>query len=66
MKVFTLKAKYRQSPYGSGTFWKVVEIDNTTYHDLESFGKRSAFKMAMEEFWILFGKILKYAKMDVT
>ena len=36
-----------------------MEIENTILQDLESFGKKRSFKMAMEEFWILSGKILK-------
>ena len=33
-------------------FWKVMEIDNAIFLDLESFGKERFFKMAMEKFWI--------------
>ena len=29
-----------------------MEIDNAFYQGLESFGKREAFKMGMEKFWI--------------
>ena len=48
---FTLSHVYSvgQDPYG---FWKVVEIENSIFQDLESFGKERIFKMAMEKFWI--------------
>ena len=39
-----------------GKFWKVMEIENTILQDLESFGKKRSFKMAMEEFWIFVWK----------
>ena len=45
---------------GFGKLWKVVEIADTIFHDPESFGKGRFFKMAMEKFWSLFGRILKY------
>ena len=34
-------------------FWKVMEIKNAIFQDLESFGKEMIFKIAMEKFWIL-------------
>ena len=35
---------------GFGKLWKVMEIDNAIFQDLESFGKGRFFKMAMEKF----------------
>ena len=29
-----------------------MEIDSTIFQDLESFGNREVFKIAMEKFWI--------------
>ena len=43
-----------------------MKIDNAIFRDLESFGKREVFKMAIEKFWILVGAILKYPEMDKT
>ena len=40
---------YEQGLYG---FWKVMEIENAVFQDLESFGKEKIFKMAMERFSI--------------
>ena len=45
-----------QGPYG---FWKVMEIENVIFQDLESFGKERIFEMAMAKFGFLFGKFLK-------
>ena len=36
-----------------------MEIENTIFQDLESFGKERIFKMAMESFGFLFGEIQK-------
>ena len=44
---------YNRVRTGFGKFWKVMEIDNAIFHDLESFGKGIFFKMAMEQFWIV-------------
>ena len=44
-----------QGLYGFGKFWKVIEIENVIFQDLESFGKERVFKIFMEKFWILFG-----------
>ena len=49
-----------------GEFSKVLELDNVNIQDLESFGEEKFFKMAVEKFWVLFGKILKYPKVDIT
>ena len=49
-----------------GKFWKITEIDSAFFQDLESFGKGAFFKVAMECFGLLFGKILKYPKIDTT
>ena len=51
---------------GFGELLKVFEIDNTIFQDPESFGKGRFFKLAMEQFWILFEKILIYPKVDIT
>ena len=51
---------------GFGKFWKVTEIDNAIFQDLESFGKEMFLKMALENFGFLFWKILKYPTMDRT
>ena len=48
-----------------GKLWKVSEFDNAFFQDLESIGKRKFFKMAMESFGFLFGKILKYPNIDL-
>jgi len=42
-----------------------MEIDKAIFQDLESFGKGRSFKVAMEEFGFLSGKILQYPKMDI-
>ena len=39
-----------------------MEIENTIFKDLESFGKGRFFKMAIMESFLLFGEILKYSK----
>ena len=31
-------------------FWKVMEINNAIFQDLESFGKEKFFKMVVENF----------------
>ena len=38
---------------GFGQFWKVIEIDNAVFQDLESFGKR-------EDFQTGYGKVLDF------
>ena len=35
---------------GSCRFWKVMEIENPIFQDLESFGIEKIFEMAMEKF----------------
>ena len=42
-----------------------MEIDHAIFQDLESFGKRG-FQIGYEKIWSLFGKILKYPKIDTT
>ena len=42
-----------------GKLWIVMEIENAFFHGLERFGKERIFKMAMEKFRILFGKVLE-------
>ena len=42
-----------------------MESNIAILQELERFGKGSFFKIAMEQFLILFGKILKYLKMDI-
>ena len=32
--------------------WKVLEIDNAIFQDLQCYGKMKIFKMTMEKFWI--------------
>ena len=44
---------------GFGKFWKVVEIENAIFQDLESFGKERIFKMAMARVWIFVWKSTK-------
>ena len=39
--------------------WKFMEIEYAIFQDLESFGKESILKMAIEKFWILVWKILR-------
>ena len=34
---------------GSYGCWKVMEIDNAIFHDLERFGKREFLKVAMQK-----------------
>ena len=41
---------------GFGTFWKIMEIENAIFQDLESFRKDRIFKLAMEKFWIFVWK----------
>ena len=36
---------------GSGKLWKVMEIDNAIFQDLETFGKRDVFQSGYEKFW---------------
>ena len=35
-----------------GKLWKAVEIENSIFQGLESFGNERIFKMAIEKFWI--------------
>jgi len=51
----SLNATYRVRT-GFGKFWKVMEIENVFFQDLENFGKGRIFKMAMEMFWIFVRK----------
>ena len=48
---FTLSHVYSvgQDPYG---LWKVIEIENAIFQDLDSFGKERISKMALKKFWI--------------
>ena len=39
-----------------GKFWKVMEIENAIFHNLESFGKEMIFEMAMRKCWIVWKK----------
>ena len=61
---FSKKHRSRCSTYRiHAGFWKVLEIENAFFQDLESFGKEMIFKMAMESFGLLFGNsrnILKW------
>ena len=41
---------------GFGKFSNVMEIDDTIFQDLESFGKERIFKMAIEKFLIFVWK----------
>ena len=45
-----------------GKFWKVMEIDNAIFQDLESFGNERFFKLAMEKLWTFWGEILDILK----
>jgi len=36
---------------GFRKFWKVMEIENFIFQDLESFGKARMFKMTMDNIW---------------
>ena len=45
-----------QGPYG---LWKVMEIENVTFQELESFGKERFSKWLWKSFGFLFVKILK-------
>ena len=60
------KDSREQGPYGSRKFWKVMEIQNDIFQDLQSFGKRKFSKCPWKSFGFLFGKIQKYPKMDVA
>ena len=50
---------------GFGKFWKVKEIDNASFQDMENFRKGKIFNMAMEKFWIFIQEILQYPKIDI-
>ena len=54
--LISLYHPYTRVRTGFGKFWKVLEIDNAIFQDLESFGKESIFKMAVEKFWIFIWK----------
>ena len=43
-----------------------MEIDNVIFQDVEVLEKKNCFKLAVEKFWILFGKILEYYEMVIT
>ena len=43
---------------GSVIVLKVLEFKNAIFSDLESFVNERIFEIAMEKFWILFGKTL--------
>ena len=43
-----------------------MEGDNSIFENLESFGKRKFFGMAMESFGFLFGDNLKCPKIDIS
>ena len=51
-------------------FWKVMEIENANFYDLECLGKKWIFKMAMEMFRIFARKdskdILKWIWLSVV
>ena len=49
-----------------GEFSKVLELASLNFQDLRSFGEEKFFKMAVGKFWVLFGKILKYPRIDIT
>ena len=44
---------------GFGKCLKAMNIKNAIFQDLESFRKEMFFRMAIEQFGFLFGKILK-------
>ena len=48
----------KQGWSGFWKFWKVMEIDDAIFQDLESFGEESVFGF-------LFRKILKYPKINI-
>ena len=59
---------FAYSTQGSYGLWNILDsygIGNSIFQDLESYGMEGLFKMAMKNFWILFGKILNYLKIDV-
>ena len=58
-----------QGWYGFEKCWKVMEINNAIFQDLESFGKGRFFSMTLElwkSFGFLFQKTMEYPKMDIT
>ena len=63
------KAQYRITTYRVrktfGRFQKAMEIDDASFQDLESFGKRRIFLMVVEKVWV-FWDILKCPKMVIT
>ena len=44
----------------------VIELDNAVFQDLESLGKGRFFKVTIESFECLFGRILKYPKVNIN
>ena len=48
-----------QGLYGFGKFWKVTDIENSIFQDLESFREERILKIAMEKFWIFVNKNAK-------
>ena len=49
---YGLKYYHYRALTGFGKFWKSMEIDNAILQDLESLGKGTSFKMAIETSWI--------------
>ena len=47
-------------------FWKVIELGNTIFQDLEICGKGRYFKIAISKFFTLVSENSKYPKMDIT
>ena len=52
---------------GYGTFWKVLEIDNAIFQELESFGKREVFQNVYGKVLDFgCGQFLSYPEVDIT
>ena len=49
-----LPMPFKRVRTGIGQFWKVIEIDNAFFQDLESFATGRFFKLAIEKLWIFF------------
>ena len=49
-----------------GMLWKIMEIDNASIRNVESFGKGEVFQNGFGKLWIFVWEVLKYPKMDTT
>ena len=63
----TCNPSFSANVEGPYRYWKVLEIKNTTFQNLESFGKENGFSVWLwKMFGFLFAKLPMYSKMDVA